>query len=137
MYPLLPCCCDQVPPRAASGRKVIFWATGQEHGPSSWGSHGGRNSRAGTHRGFSKEMGDRNCPDEAFRWKWGERLRTAGGACLNQDRSFDRVCVRTGGELTEVGQLRHRAQDGQDLQSRSLQDLGSSKHRGSLLTSAE
>lgn len=62
---------------------------------------------------FRKRNGNRNCPDEEFRWNE-ERNGPgkAGGACLNQGRSFDSRQDRqeTGGEQTEVGQLRHQVQ---------------------------
>lgn len=57
VYQLLPVAVRKHPRRAASGRKAIFWPTIQEHSPSLWGNHGGRNSREGAQQGFTKEMG--------------------------------------------------------------------------------
>lgn len=55
---------------------------------------------------FRKRNGNRNCPDEEFRWSEERNgLRKAGGACLNQGRSFDsrQNGQETRGEQMEIG----------------------------------
>lgn len=108
VYQLLPCGCEKRP------RKSSVWLY---FGPQfkSTAHHCGEVMAAriegrGTAR-FRIRNGNRNCPDEEFRWNE-ERNGPgkAGGACLNQGRSFDSRQDRqeTGGEQTEVGQLHHQ-----------------------------
>ena len=106
VYQLLPCGCEKTPEKSSVREEGYILAHISRAQPitvgkSWWQEFEGR----GTAR-FHKRNGNRNCPDEEFRWSEERNGLRKAGACLNQGRSFDRRQngQETGGGQTEVGQ---------------------------------